>query len=167
MKKLNRISRLLTAFIIVMLLNIILLLLPIIFESKKPPESVEGHNYPPDTETTSSEISSSFTLPFALAPIFPTKSDDNINFDQSTDITSLGGEDTEEQLKTVTLCLMGDLMCLAGQQYTAERRDETHDYTGSFHLVREFFSSCDFVVGNLETTLSESNPYSTKEREVN
>ncbi len=167
MKKLNRISRLLTAFIIVMLLNIILLLLPIIFESKKPPETAEGHNYPPDTETSSSEISSSFTLPFALAPIFPTKSDDNINFDQSTDITSLGGEDTEEQLKTVTLCLMGDLMCLAGQQYTAERRDGTHDYTGSFHLVREFFSSCDFVVGNLETTLSESNPYSTKEREVN
>ena len=56
-------SRLLTAFIIVMLLNIILLLLPIIFESKKPPETAEGHNYPPDTETSSSEISSSFTLP--------------------------------------------------------------------------------------------------------
>ena len=33
--------------------------------------------------------------------------------------------------------------------------------------MREFFFSCDFVVGNLETTLSESNPYSTKEREVN
>ena len=43
MKKLNRISRLLTAFIIVMLLNIILLLLPIIFESKKPLKDIIIH----------------------------------------------------------------------------------------------------------------------------
>lgn len=68
---------------------------------------------------------------------------------------------------TVTLCLMGDLMCLAGQQYTAERSDGSHDYTGSFYLLRDTFAACDFVIGNLETTLSESNPYSTKEREVN
>lgn len=69
--------------------------------------------------------------------------------------------------ESVTLCLMGDLMCLAGQQYTAERADGTHDYTDSFSLVRDTFAACDFVIGNLETTLSESNPYSTAEREVN
>ncbi|MDE7298753.1 MAG: CapA family protein [Lachnospiraceae bacterium] len=68
---------------------------------------------------------------------------------------------------TVTLCLMGDLMCLAGQQYTAARRDGSHDYSDSFGMILEILSQCDFVIANLETTLSESNPYSTAERLVN
>lgn len=68
---------------------------------------------------------------------------------------------------TVTLCLTGDLMCLAGQQYTAERSDGSHDYSGSFKMIQEILKDCDFALGNLETTLSESNPYSTKERLVN
>ena len=67
---------------------------------------------------------------------------------------------------TVSLCLMGDLMCLAGQQYTAQKSDGSHDYTGCFSLVSELFQSCDFVIGNLETTLSESNPYSTLVRKI-
>ena len=67
----------------------------------------------------------------------------------------------------VTLCLTGDLMCLAGQQYTAELPDGSHDYSGSFKIIEKILKDCDFVVGNLETTLSESNPYSTKERLVN
>lgn len=68
---------------------------------------------------------------------------------------------------TLTLCFTGDLMCLAGQQYTAERKDGSHDYTGSFALLKDIFAECDLVVGNLETILSESNPYSTQERYVN
>ncbi len=78
-------------------------------------------------------------------------------------------EDGASQLPedTVTLCLAGDLMCLAGQQYTAERADGSHDYTDSFSLISGILESCDFTVANLETILSESNPYSTAERLVN
>ena len=51
----------------------------------------------------------------------------------------------------MTLCLAGDLMCLAGQQYTAERADGSHDYTDSFSLISGILESCDFTVANLET----------------
>ena len=37
----------------------------------------------------------------------------------------------------VTLCLTGDLMCLAGQQYTAELPDGSHDYSGSFKIIEK------------------------------
>lgn len=77
------------------------------------------------------------------------------------------GTFAEKDDDSITLCLMGDLMCLAGQQYTAERKDGSHDYTDSFFLLHDTFACFDFVVGNLETTLSESNPYSTAAREVN
>ncbi|MBQ9119034.1 MAG: CapA family protein [Lachnospiraceae bacterium] len=68
---------------------------------------------------------------------------------------------------TVTLCLTGDLMCLAGQQFATELADGSHDYSGSFALIQDYLQSCDFAIGNLETLLSESNPYTTAAKEVN
>ena len=160
MKKLNRISKLLTALIIVMLLNIILLLLPSVLKPQL--KSVEGQTSSPDIESNIFQ-----NIPF---PSKSSTNDANINSGSRTDQDFADKEDKEESLEesnTLTLCLMGDLMCLAGQQYSAERSDGSHDYTGSFYLLRNTFSTFDFVIGNLETTLSESNPYSTKEREVN
>lgn len=159
MKNLNRISRLLTALIIVMLLNIVLLLLPSALKSKDSLKSVEGQTSPQDTELNISQntpVSSKIS-----------SEDAHINSGSRTDYNSSDKEELSEESNTVTLCLMGDLMCLAGQQYTAEQPDGSHDYTDSFYLLRDTFSTFDFVIGNLETTLSESNPYSTKEREVN
>ncbi len=160
MKKLNRISKLLTALIIVMLLNIILLLLPSVLKPQL--KSVEGQTSSPDIESNIFQ-----NIPFSSKS---STNDANINSGSRTDQDFADKEDKEESLEesnTLTLCLMGDLMCLAGQQYSAERSDGSHDYTGSFYLLRNTFSTFDFVIGNLETTLSESNPYSTKEREVN
>lgn len=160
MKKLNRISKLLTTLIIVMLLNIILLLLPSVLKPQL--KSVEGQTSSPNIESNISQ-----NIPFSSKP---STNDANINSGSRTDQDFADKEDKEESLEepnTVTLCLMGDLMCLAGQQYTAEQSDGSHNYTDSFYLLRDTFSSFDFVIGNLETTLSESNPYSTKEREVN
>lgn len=159
MKKLNRISRMLIALIIVMLLNITLLLLPSVLKSKDTLKSVEGQTSPPNTEPNISQ-----NIPFSSNP---SANDAKVNSDSCKDHDSADTKDLTEKSNTVTLCLMGDLMCLAGQQYTAEQSDGSHDYTGSFYLLRDTFSSFDFVIGNLETTLSKSNPYSTKEREVN
>ncbi|MDE7325616.1 MAG: CapA family protein, partial [Lachnospiraceae bacterium] len=188
---------LLTAFIIVMLLNIVLMLLPTVIKYDHTPEPVEGRDHPRETESNISQnipnpsnittnntdtnknsqhshndtdfekYSIPSTLPPAPTVSIPEANNSGADSTPSSDDVSKDANTPEEHSDSVTLCLMGDLMCLAGQQYTAERRDGTHDYTGSFHLVRDFFSSCDFVIGNLETTLSESNPYSTKEREVN
>lgn len=159
MKNLNRISRLLTALIIVMLLNIVLLLLPSALKSKDSLKSVEGQTSPQDTEPN---ISQNTSVSSKIS-----SEDAHINSGSRTDYNSSDKEELSEESNTVTLCLMGDLMCLAGQQYTAEQPDGSHDYTDSFYLLRDTFSTFDFVIGNLETTLSESNPYSTKEREVN
>lgn len=197
-KRWNRIKRLFTALITVLLLDVLLLLLPVI---RKPSdtkgsgrenisgaellnEMPEGEDLPgsdsaindageavqpgsdlciPSGGTgkeTSVESSATVREDDSSAP-----AKDNSGF-YTEPVSGDPGQPADED-GTVTLCLMGDLMCLAGQQYTAERGDGTHDYTDSFYLLRDTFAVCDFVIGNLETTLSESNPYSTAEREVN
>lgn len=184
MKKnaLTRLKRLSTALIAVILLNLFLLLLLAGLKTNSTPERQNTNTPAPNNINISSENVSDSPPDSAW--------NDSQNFDKkdSNSLSGSGqsqnpaGEDaafpstpdaddpqtiSETSTDTVTLCLMGDLMCLAGQQYTAERSDGTHDYTDSFYLMRDTFSACDFVIGNLETTLSESNPYSTKEREVN
>lgn len=192
MKKKNviRMKRLLTALIIVMLLNLVLLLLPAVPRSPKNVPGGGGKENSgaedlalPDGENISGATnggdfpdeagfgnSSMDDISIGTEDGSPVTQDSSMSAPAASDGTntafgSVGNNSDADN--TVTLCLMGDLMCLAGQQYTAERRDGTHDYTGSFYFLRDTFTACDFVVGNLETTLSESNPYSTKEREVN
>jgi len=60
-----------------------------------------------------------------------------------------------------TLFCLGDLMCLGGQQKTA-RTDGGWDFTGSFSQVKELFSQADLVVGNLETVVAHSYPYTSE-----
>ncbi len=64
-----------------------------------------------------------------------------------------------------SIMLTGDLMCLSSQQYAA-RSGKTYDYNSSFKLVRPIFAQGDFVMGNLETCLSYSNPYTAEEKTV-
>ena len=63
---------------------------------------------------------------------------------------------------SISICLAGDLMCLAGQQYAAATSDGSHDYSGSFSLLTPILQKYNLVAGNLETILSESNPYVTE-----
>lgn len=69
---------------------------------------------------------------------------------------------------TVKLMFVGDLMCLAGQQYRARENakgtGEEYDFSPSFRYVRELISGADCAFGNLETTLSSSWPYASQEK---
>lgn len=67
----------------------------------------------------------------------------------------------------ITLCLMGDLMCLSGQQYTAQKKDGSYDFSESFSIIKDFLRSHDIVVGNLETLISKSTPISSIQKKVN
>ena len=60
--------------------------------------------------------------------------------------------------KTATCMFVGDIMCLKGQQYAAEVKGG-YDFKPSYSYVAKLFKTADFVCGNLETLLSESNPY--------
>lgn len=67
---------------------------------------------------------------------------------------------------SVTLCLLGDIMCLSGQQYSARLSDGSHDYRGNYTLIKPIFDECDYVAGNLETCLAPSSPYSAEAKKI-
>lgn len=58
----------------------------------------------------------------------------------------------------VTICLGGDLMCLGGQQRSAQTADGGFDFTNSFSIIKDHLTSCDFAIANLETMISGSYP---------
>ena len=59
----------------------------------------------------------------------------------------------------LTLIFTGDLMQHLPQVYAAQQQNDSMDYTSCFSRLKGYFSSADFVVANLETTLGEP-PYS-------
>lgn len=63
------------------------------------------------------------------------------------------------------LMLTGDLMCLKGQQKKA-RLGESFDFNRCLAQVQPILSQADFVIGNLETMLSETWPYKLDETEI-
>ena len=64
----------------------------------------------------------------------------------------------EQELGCSAICMFtGDLMCLKGQQYDAEVKGG-YDFWPSYSYVAKQFKTADFVCGNLESLLSESNP---------
>lgn len=63
----------------------------------------------------------------------------------------------EEQNKSAVCMFVGDVMCLKGQQYSAGVKGG-YDFSPSYSYVAKVFKTADFVCGNLETLLSESNP---------
>ena len=65
--------------------------------------------------------------------------------------------DCEHTDCSANIMFTGDLMCLAGQQFSAETRNG-FDFDASYSLVAPFFNSADLVCGNLETLISPSNP---------
>lgn len=70
---------------------------------------------------------------------------------------------TPEPIKA-TLMFVGDLMCLASQQYSAQKYasgGSRYDFKSSFEYVKPILEQADCAFGNLETTLSHSWPYAT------
>ncbi|MBR2666870.1 MAG: CapA family protein [Oscillospiraceae bacterium] len=59
-----------------------------------------------------------------------------------------------------TLMFTGDLMALKNQMRAARQEDGSFDFSASFSRVSPLLHEADLVIGNLETTLSESFPYS-------
>lgn len=64
-----------------------------------------------------------------------------------------------EPSETLTIMMTGDLMCKGAQQQAAYN-GKTYDFTPTFKYVKPIFDKADFVVGNLETVVSETLPYS-------
>ena len=69
-------------------------------------------------------------------------------------------EKTDEAL----LMFTGDLMSQGRQQLAAKTEDGTYDFNESFSMVKDIFAQGDFVVGNLETLLSNTSPYMSEEK---
>ena len=65
---------------------------------------------------------------------------------------------------TARIMFTGDIMCLSSQQ-SAAKTGSTFDFNKSFQLVKGLFEDADFVIGNLETTISYSNPYTCEVKE--
>lgn len=68
-----------------------------------------------------------------------------------------------EENSTITLMFTGDLMCLGGQQKVVNKKG-MFDFTASFTYVKPLFQNADIVIGNLETLISPSNPYTYQEK---
>lgn len=69
--------------------------------------------------------------------------------------------------KTTVVCMfVGDLMCLAGQQYDAGKKGK-YDFSTSFAYVEPLFKSASLVSGNLETLVSGSNPLTRNQKNEN
>ena len=76
--------------------------------------------------------------------------------------SDLAEASTEAEAKTeteVTIMFTGDLMCQPSQQ-AAAFDGRSYDFKPTFKYVKNIFDNADFVVGNLETLISESLPLS-------
>lgn len=63
---------------------------------------------------------------------------------------------------TAVVMITGDLMCTADQQRRG-KTGQTFDFNSSMQFAKEIFKSADYVIGNIETMLSQSYPYAFEE----
>ena len=61
---------------------------------------------------------------------------------------------------SVEIVIVGDVMAHLPQVESARVGEEAYDFTPHFEGVRPLFGAADYVVANLETTLSPRPPYS-------
>ena len=71
----------------------------------------------------------------------------------------IAGEKTEvtiweDSVLTAELCFVGDLMCHSTQFNYAKVGVDTFDFTGVYREVKQYLSSADLTVGNLETVIA-------------
>lgn len=61
---------------------------------------------------------------------------------------------TGDSLKTITISIVGDLMCHTPQMDFARAGKDSFDFKPAFSEVKKFLSGSDLTMGNLETTIS-------------
>jgi len=67
----------------------------------------------------------------------------------------------EDSFTTLSIKLVGDLMCHKPQSQNALTPNGTYDFNPSFYYVKNFLSNADLTIGNLETTFGGPHlPYS-------
>lgn len=69
-------------------------------------------------------------------------------------------EEVSAEPREAHLVFVGDVMAHYPQVESAQRGYESYDFAPQFDGVRGLFAEADYVVGNLETTLSPRGPYS-------
>ncbi len=62
-------------------------------------------------------------------------------------------EEKPDSVSTITLALVGDLMCHSVQFNYAYVKDDSFDFSGVFEEVKPVLSAADFTIGNFETVL--------------
>ena len=70
-----------------------------------------------------------------------------------------------EKTNSAVLMLTGDLMCMSSQQ-NAVRSGDIYNFNASFDYVKPIFAQADFVMGNLETMLSQTAPYTSEQGKI-
>lgn len=111
----------------------------------------------PDAKEQNATVPSSADSEEGLTPVISDISSDDADPDISP---------APSTPSSLTLCLLGDIMCLSGQQYAASQGDGSHDYTGCYSLIRPIFDECDYVIGNLETCIAPSSPYAGQQKTI-
>lgn len=68
--------------------------------------------------------------------------------------------------KNVSINLVGDLMCETYCQQAC-KNDKGYNFCDCFSIVKPVLQDADFVIGNLESTISENHPYMGVESRLN
>ncbi len=98
------------------------------------------------------KLKSNFILNLTLALLFTLSFCNNIIADQ---------ENTNQQNDTITISVVGDLMCHSPQFNYARVGKDSFDFNSVYREVKKYFGESDFLFGNLETvTAGNKKPYS-------
>lgn len=103
---------------------------------------------------------------FYQSPFYFLSNNAGISYKKDTKPTAEVITITKKDNPTAVIMFTGDMMCLAGQQNAAYKKG-VFDFQDSFMYLERMFSSADLVVGNLETLISSSNPYTYQQKLVN
>jgi poly-gamma-glutamate capsule biosynthesis protein CapA/YwtB (metallophosphatase superfamily) len=75
------------------------------------------------------------------------------------------GYSPRKKITSITISVVGDLMCHAAQYNYAKLEDGKFDFNTAFKYVKKYFQNSDFLFGNLETvTAGKSRGFSTYPR---
>ena len=71
----------------------------------------------------------------------------------SENVSTIKSQKKSDSIKTISVSFVGDLMCHSTQFNYAYVEEDSFDFRGVFSEVKEYLSSSDFTIGNLETVL--------------
>jgi len=73
--------------------------------------------------------------------------------EHSENVLIIKSNEKIDSIVTISVSFVGDLMCHSTQYNYAYVADDSFDFNGVFSEVKEYLSSADFTIGNLETVL--------------